>query len=197
MEYTFCCVGESEEMMLKAAGILKAAFMALGNSHWPDLEASLREVRECVAAPNICIGLCDESSLLGWVGLRPMYEKTWELHPMVVSPSSQKNGAGRMLIAELEKRAREQGIIGIALGTDDEHDQTSLSQVDINYENIFREITNIRNLNRHPFEFYKKCGYSIVGIIPNANGRRKPDIWMWKDISSGNDAISGRLIEQT
>ncbi|ENY3597990.1 aminoglycoside N-acetyltransferase AAC(6')-Ia, partial [Acinetobacter baumannii] len=30
---------------------------------------------------------------------------------------------------------------------------------------------------------YKKCGYMIVGIIPNANGKRKPDIWMWKDIS--------------
>ena len=102
---------------------------------------------------------------------------------MVVSPGSQRSGVGRMLIAELEKRARELGIIGIALGTDDEHDQTSLSQVDVDSENIFREITNIGNLRRHPFEFYKKCGYSIVGIIPNANGRRKPDIWMWKDIS--------------
>ncbi len=149
MQYTFCCVGESEEMMLKAAGILKDAFMALGNSHWPDLEAALQEVIECVAAPNICIGLCDGSSLLGWVGLRPMYEKTWELHPMVVSPGSQRSGVGRLLIAELEKRARELGIIGIALGTDDEHDQTSLSQVDVDSENIFREITNIRNLRRH------------------------------------------------
>lgn len=188
MQYTFCCVGDSEELMLKAAGILKDAFMALGNSHWPDLEAALLEVRECAASPNICIGLCDGSELLGWVGLRPMYEKTWELHPMVVSPGSQRSGVGRTLIAELEKRARELGIIGIALGTDDEHDQTSLSQVDVDSENIFREIINIRNLRRHPFEFYKKCGYSIVGIIPNANGRRKPDIWMWKDISSGDVA---------
>ena len=197
MTHTFCGIGDSAEMMLKAAGILKAAFMALGNRHWPDLEAALQEVRECVTAPNICIGLCDDGELLGWVGLRPMYEKTWELHPMVVSPASQKNGAGSMLIAELEKRAREQGIIGIALGTDDEHEQTSLSQVDIDSENIFREITNIRNLNRHPFEFYKKCGYSIVGIIPNANGRRKPDIWMWKDISAIDNSNSDRLIEQT
>ena len=183
MESTFCSINDSQQLMIKAAEILRDAFMAIGNSHWPDFEAAMQEVRECVAAPNICIGLCDGGELLGWVGLRPMYKTTWELHPMVVSPASQKSGIGRMLIAELEKKAGEQGIIGIVLGTDDEHDQTSLSQVDIDSENIFREITNIRNLRRHPFEFYKKCGYSIVGIIPNANGCRKPDIWMWKDIS--------------
>lgn len=187
MQYTFCCIGDSEQLMFKAAEILKDAFMALGNSHWPDLEAALQEIRECVAAPNICIGLCGNNELLGWVGLRPMYEKTWELHPMVVSPANQKSGIGRMLVAELEKRARERGIIGIALGTDDEHYQTSLSQVDIDSENIFSEISAIRNLNRHPFEFYKKCGYSIVGVIPNANGRRKPDIWMWKNIDTSDD----------
>lgn len=178
----FSDIGSSPELMLKAARVLTETFTTLGNCHWPDLESALKEVEECIAAPNICIGLCDDSELLGWVGLRPMYEKTWELHPLVVAPHHQRGGIGGLLVAELEKRARERGIIGIALGTDDENDQTSLSRVDIDGENIFKEIANIRNLNRHPFEFYKKCGYMIVGIIPNANGHRKPDIWMWKDI---------------
>ncbi|PKL41487.1 MAG: hypothetical protein CVV41_18620 [Candidatus Riflebacteria bacterium HGW-Riflebacteria-1] len=182
MKYKYCDIGGSEYLRLKAADVLVETFTALGNSHWPDHESALKEVEECIAVPNICIGLCDDGELLGWVGLRPMYEKTWELHPLVVSSHRQKSGIGRMLVAEVEKRARERGIIGIALGTDDEHDQTSLARVDIDSVNIFNEITNIRNLNRHPFEFYKKCGYMIVGIIPNANGQRKPDIWMWKDI---------------
>lgn len=182
MKHIFCDIGSTKELMLQAAEILKDAFMALGNNHWPDRQQAMIEIEECTAAPNICIGLCENGELLGWVGLRPMYEKTWELHPMVVKPFHQKRSVGRLLVAELEKKARELGIIGIALGTDDEHDQTSLSEVDIDAGNIFNEIINIRNLNRHPFEFYKKCGYIIVGIIPDANGHRKPDIWMWKDI---------------
>ena len=54
--------------------------------------------------PNICIVLCDDGELLGWVGLRPMYEPPWELHSLVVSSHRQKSG-----------------VIGIALGTDEEH----------------------------------------------------------------------------
>ncbi|EPU1074472.1 aminoglycoside N-acetyltransferase AAC(6')-Ia, partial [Klebsiella pneumoniae] len=41
----------------------------------------------------------------------------------------------------------------------------------------------IKNIKNHPYEFYQKCGYSIVGVIPDANGKRKPDIWMWKKIN--------------
>jgi len=103
-------------------------------------------------------------------------------HPIKRTLGRQMGGVGRLLVAELEKRARSVGIIGIVLGTDDEHDQTSLSKVDIDSENIFKEIAGIQNLRRHPFEFYKKCGYIIVGIIPNANCHRKPDIWMWKSL---------------
>ena len=121
--------------------------------------------------------------MVGWLGIRPMYDNTWEIHPLVVNPIFQKNGFGKKLMLEIEAKAKEQGIIGLVLGTDDEYEGTSLSKVDINESNIFSEITNIRNLKNHPFEFYKKCGYMIVGIIPNANGRRKPDIWMWKSLS--------------
>jgi hypothetical protein len=38
----------------------------------------------------------------------------------------------------------------------------------------------IKNLHRHPFEFYQKAGFSIVGVVPDANGPGKPDILMAK-----------------
>jgi aminoglycoside 6'-N-acetyltransferase I len=43
-------------------------------------------------------------------------------------------------------------------------------------------IKNIKNLKRHPYEFYQKLGYTIVGVVPDANGIGKPDIVMAKSL---------------
>ena len=32
----------------------------------------------------------------------------------------------------------------------------------------------------HPFGFYQKLGYVIIGVVPDANGWGKPDIIMGK-----------------
>jgi len=34
-----------------------------------------------------------------------------------------------------------------------------------------------------PFEFYQKCGFVIVGVVPDANGLGKPDILMAKRVA--------------
>ncbi|HGK7400531.1 TPA: aminoglycoside 6'-N-acetyltransferase AAC(6')-Iaf [Citrobacter freundii] len=183
MDYSICDIAESNELILEAAKILKKSFLDVGNESWGDIKKAIEEVEECIEHPNICLGICLDDKLIGWTGLRPMYDKTWELHPMVIKTEYQGKDFGKVLLRELETRAKGRGIIGIALGTDDEYQKTSLSMIDINERNIFDEIENIKNINNHPYEFYKKCGYMIVGIIPNANGKRKPDIWMWKDIS--------------
>lgn len=102
---------------------------------------------------------------------------------MVIKTGLQRCGLGKKLLTALEEQAREKGIIGITLGTDDETGSTTISQNEINADNVLDRIASIRNQKNHPYEFYKKCGYAIVGVIPNANGINKPDIWMWKDIS--------------
>lgn len=183
MKYTIIDIAEEPGYRSTAAKILMETFMDKGISAWPDMPSAMQEVDECVAKPNICIGLLLGDVLAGWVGLRPLYKKTWELHPLVVVPHHQGKGIGRVLVRELEKKARASGIIGVVLGTDDEHHKTSISQVQITEENIFEEMKKISNINRHPYEFYKKCGYMIVGIVPNANGMNKPDIWMWKNLA--------------
>jgi hypothetical protein len=43
----------------------------------------------------------------------------------------------------------------------------------------------IQNLGHHPFEFYRKVGFTIVGLLPDANGFGKPDIFMAKRIRNG------------
>ncbi|MDR3085239.1 MAG: hypothetical protein LBU47_02880 [Christensenellaceae bacterium] len=37
-------------------------------------------------------------------------------------------------------------------------------------------------LGRRPVEFYQKQGYQIVGVIPDANGPGKPDLYMAKGL---------------
>ena len=68
------------------------------------------------------------------------------------------------------------------LGTDDEDGQTSLSGVDI-YDDLLGRLANIRNLRNHPFGFYQRLGYTITGVMPDANGFGKPDIYMAKRIA--------------
>lgn len=182
MDYQIVNISERNDYRLDAARILSTAFNDLGNDTWPDITSAIQEVDECIDGKNLCIGILIDNSLVGWVGLRPLYKTTWELHPLVVKTEWQGKGIGSILLSELEMRAKQNGLIGMVLGTDDEHRRTSLSSIDITEENIFKSITNIRNLNNHPYEFYKKMGFFIVGIIPNANGKNKPDIWMWKNL---------------
>ena len=67
------------------------------------------------------------------------------------------------------------------LGSDDENHSTSLGCTDL-YIDTYEKIMNIENFKNHPFEFYQKVGYKIVGVIPDANGIGKPDILMAKRV---------------
>lgn len=173
------CLADAD-LKEQAAQVLFDAFRDSDTRAWQTMDEAKEEVCECTCEEYICIGAIKSNRLVGWVGLRPMYDLTWELHPMVVRPDCQRQGIGRRLIEEVERVARGKGIIGIALGTDDESFQTSLSSKDLEPSNVLDELKAITSNGKHPFEFYAKCGYTVVGVIPDANGKRKPDIWMWK-----------------
>ncbi|MCL1998169.1 MAG: GNAT family N-acetyltransferase [Turicibacter sp.] len=186
MQHSFCNIDESAELLEQAKRLLLDTFTKVGM--WLDLDEkeAAETIEESLEDGNICIGIKIGEQLIGWVGLRPMYKLTWELHPLVLAMEWHGRGYGKILMQELEQQARKRGIIGIFVGSDDEAGKTSLSNPTITNENvaaIFDEIRNISNYDSHPYEFYVKCGFSIVGIIPNANGKQKPDILLWKDIS--------------
>ena len=171
----------------QAATVLYETFISKGVDARPSWERAAREVQECLDDRYICLGWLNDSTLIGWAGLRPLYAKvTWELHPLVVREDRQRQGIGRVLLNAVEAEARRNGALNITLGTDDESGSTSLSQTDWTKHSVLNALQDVRNLREHPYQFYQKCGYQIVGVIPDANGKGKPDIWMWKQLRSGD-----------
>ena len=171
---------QSERTREQAAGLLVHHFD--GPLGWPDLDLAREEVERVLREGFACAAL-DSQELLGWVGGLPEYDRrVWELHPMVVHSHFRRKGIGRSLVAAFEREARERGGLTATLGADDNTGMTSLSGVDL-YSDLVRHLAETRDLGRgHPFGFYLKLGFVITGIMPDANGPGKPDIFMSKPL---------------
>lgn len=163
---------------IAAAGkLLKLAFETYKNDF-------INEVQECMADEMIMLSAIEMNKLVGWVGARPQYDgNVWELHPLVVNEKFRGKGIGSKLVKALEIEVSRMGGLTIYCGSDDEDFKTSLSDPDI-YSNLWDKINNVENYKGHPYEFYQKCGFQIIGIMPDANGRRKPDIYLGKSIEN-------------
>jgi aminoglycoside 6'-N-acetyltransferase I len=176
-----------ERIHERAAWLLVESFRENWPNAWPTMADGLEEVAECLDGEMICLGAFSaDHTLLGWIGARPQYDgNVWELHPLVVDEAARGEGIGRMLVRALEAAVAARGGGTIFLGTDDENGMTSLAGADL-YADLWGQIARIRNLRRHPFGFYQKLGYTIVGVIPDANGPGKPDILMAKRVPMDN-----------
>jgi len=174
----------------QAAQILVDAFKADWPDAWPDVDSALEEIQEMLTEDHICrVALDAEGLVVGWIGGIPEYDgNVWELHPLAVAPKKQGQGIGRALVMDFEQQVAARGGITIMLGSDDETDMTSLSGVDL-YTDVWEHITNIQNKRWHPFTFYQKMGFVIVGVIPDANGFGKPDILMAKRVVPQNKKL--------
>lgn len=175
---------ENDPLVQQAAQLLVDAFREHWADAWSSLEDGLEEVHEMLGAERICRAVIDdEKKLLGIIGGIPQYDGlVWELHPLAVQPVMQGRGIGKMLTGDLEEQVRRRGGLTITLGSDDEDNMTSLANVDL-YENLWEKIRDVRNYKRHPYEFYQKMGYVIIGVVPDANGVGKPDILMAKGVA--------------
>lgn len=167
----------------QAASILFESFRQDWPDAWPSPESAREEVLECLEPGKICRAALDEKGkVLGFVGATSQYRGgVFELHPMCVSPSVQGRGLGSAMVADLVERVRDRGGRTIYLGTDDENDLTSASSTDL-FDEPWRHIRDLRAKSRHPLEFYRKLGFVVVGLIPDANGPGKPDIMMARKI---------------
>lgn len=190
---------EIADLATQSAPVLEQAAILLVEEFdeprgWPTVELAREEVTS-VLRNGFARAAVDGNTLRGWVGGLPEYAgRVWELHPMVVRREYRHRGIGRALAAAFETEVCRRGGLTATLGTDDDSGMTSLADVDL-YENLPRHLADLRDLGRgHPFLFYRKLGYVVTGVMPDANGRGRPDIYMSKRLPTGG-CVSGALRE--
>ena len=174
--------GARADHVEQAARVLHTAFLGRTRD-WQTMDGAREEVQESLADGRISrVALDGSDHVVGWVGAIPMdwYPGgVWELHPLVVDAGWRGRGLGRRLVEDLETVLRARGCRTIYLGTDDENFETSLGGADL-YEDLPSKLARVANPGGHPIGFYERVGYTIVGVLPDANGPGKPDVFMAK-----------------
>jgi aminoglycoside 6'-N-acetyltransferase I len=161
-----------------------AAMMVAAFPHWlATLEQARAEVRESFLPGHLSLVARAGDEILGWVGGIPAYAAAWELHPLVVREETRGQGIGGALVAVLEERVRERGALTLYLGTDDDRPTpgTSAGGFDL-FPDPLVHAARLEVID-HPVAFYRRQGFVVVGLIPDANGPGKPDILMAKRIA--------------
>jgi aminoglycoside 6'-N-acetyltransferase I len=142
----------------------------------PDLDAAREQVRGALAPGKIARVLIDAAGApLGWIAADHDWDSVWELHPLIIAIDHQRRGHGRRLVREIERLAAARGARTMMLGTSDTTGATSVSGVDL-YDDTFGRLANLVAHRPHPVEFWRRVGYQVVGIIPDAEGIGAPSI---------------------
>ncbi|MFZ9857991.1 MAG: GNAT family N-acetyltransferase [Roseiflexaceae bacterium] len=164
------------------ATILVAGF-ADRSLAWPTLADGIAEVEAHSTNNHLSLVATIDHVIVGWVSAAPQYQQYgWELHPLVVNPPHQHQGIGKTLIAALCAQLTEHGATTLFAWSDDESLSTSLGGKDL-LPNPLAHLTTFSASERHAGGFYLKQGFVLCGVLPDANGRGKPDILFARRIS--------------
>ncbi|MCL2530871.1 MAG: GNAT family N-acetyltransferase [Oscillospiraceae bacterium] len=145
---------------------------------WQEIDEILQQCND--GEPEILAAMHDDK-VIGWAGMIPTYDgHVWELHPLVVRCDWQGKGVGSALVQAIEEVARARGGLTLWAGSDDESNATNLANANL-YDNLPQRLQGF-NSGRHPTAFYQTLGFAIVGVMPDANGPGKPDIFMAKSL---------------
>lgn len=168
----------------QAATLLVEGFAEHWPLTWPDIASARLTVEESLLPDRICrAAIAENDLLLGWAATEPMYGgNVWEINVLVVRPDRQRQGIGSALLVDMEHEVAQRGGLTIWLGSDDEDNMTSLAAIDL-FPDPLEHLNRIVNFKGHPYEFYRKVGFAIVGVLPDANGLGKPDIFLAKSVA--------------
>ena len=166
-----------------AAALLHAAFAPLGV--WTTMTEARQEVLTSIDADKVSrVALAADGAVIGWIGAMPEYDGlVWQLHPIVVGEAQRRHGVGRALMLDLEAILIARGGLTLWAGSDDLAGETSLGGVDL-YPALPAAFDKVTSWGRHPLPFYRSLGFQIIGVMPDANGPGRPDIFLGKRLAS-------------
>lgn len=163
---------------LQQAAVILTESLPVG---WPTLREASAEITALMQpAGNTLLAALEDEAVLGWGGvMAPAYDgNVAEIHPLAVQKNLRGRGIGSAIVTALEAAARTAGALTIWLGADDDGDETTFSGTDL-YEGLSEKLRDFRP-GTHQTAFYMKLGYKIIGVMPDANGMGRPDIYMAK-----------------
>ena len=178
-------MNELNESQLRQAAQILTDELPIG---WPSLSDALEEIDEitalCKEEPEaLFLAAVEDDEVIGWCGILPSYDgHVYELHPLAVRRDRQGKGIGAKLVGAVEAAAREKGGLTLWLGADDEKPsgETSLANTDL-YDDLSKLMQDFKP-GTHQSAFYLKLGFKIIGVMPDANGIGKPDIFFAKKL---------------
>lgn len=162
-----------------AARLLNAAFAPLGV--WTTISEARQEVLDSIAPDRVSrVAVSGDGAVIGWIGAIREYDGlVWQLHPIVVDEAQRRRGVGRALILDLEALLVSRGGLTLWAGSDDLAGETSLGEIDL-YAALPQAFGEVRSWGRHPLPFYRRLGFHVIGVMPDANGPGRPDIFLGK-----------------
>ncbi len=161
------------------ASMLHAAFRPIGV--WTEMSEARQEVAESLHTDRISrIAVAADGEVLGWIGAIREYDGlVWQLHPIVVDEKWRRRGIGRALVRDLEDILTARGALTLWAGSDDLMGETSLGGIDL-YAALPEALADVRSWGSHPLPFYRSLGFQLIGVMPDANGPGRPDIFLAK-----------------
>jgi GNAT superfamily N-acetyltransferase len=158
---------------------------------WPDDESARETVEDALDEDSIArIAFNDANTVIGFAAAAPQYSHAWELHPLVVARNEQGRGIGRALVTDIEELVAAEGGLTVYLGADDLDESTSAAEEDL-FPDVLDKAQDLQlRKRRHPIGFYLHLGYEIVGIIPDANGPGRPDVWLARSVADLGDEVA-------
>jgi aminoglycoside 6'-N-acetyltransferase I len=164
------------------ARLLHAVFSPQGA--WTTIVEARQEVIDSLGPDRISrVAVDSDGSVVGWIGAVRQYNGlVWELHPIVVSDSQRRHGIGRALVLDLEKILEAHGALTLWAGADDLSGETSLGEIDL-YAELPSALNRVKSWGNHPLPFYRSLGFHVIGVMPDANGAGRPDIFLGKRLA--------------